>query len=146
MTGRSLSALGFLQIYRNKRAQQRKFYANIFSEQLFRENICVKFPLLGSFLVINLKKPQSTKWSTCQSFKKFTLIVLLYLIKVIVCRCFLSFFAELRYFHELTIGFQSIEQFVRGYQVFQSSSWLIFRCHQRRWLSTIFPTKGQFIN
>ena len=30
--------------------------------------------MLGSFLVINLKKPQSRKWSTCQSFKKFTLI------------------------------------------------------------------------
>ena len=74
MTGRSLSALGFLQIYRNKRAQQRKFYAYIFSEQLFEENICLKFPLLGSFLVINLKKPQSKKWSTCQSFLNFTLI------------------------------------------------------------------------
>ena len=40
LTGRSLSALGFLQIYRNKRAQQRKFYAYIFSEQLFGENVC----------------------------------------------------------------------------------------------------------
>ena len=34
------------------------------------KNICLKFLLLGSFLVINLKKPQSRKWSTCQSFKK----------------------------------------------------------------------------
>ena len=40
---------------------------------MFRENICVKFPLLGSFVAINLKKPQSRKWSTCQSFKIFTL-------------------------------------------------------------------------
>ena len=75
MTGRSLFALGFLHIYRNKRAQQQIFYAFIFSEQLFRENICLKFPLLGSFVVINLKKPQSRKWSTCQSLKKFTLVV-----------------------------------------------------------------------
>ena len=59
--GRSLSPLGFLQIYRNKRAQQRKFYAYTFSEEFFRENICLKFPLLGSFLVINLKKPKSRK-------------------------------------------------------------------------------------
>ena len=43
----------FLQIYRNKRAQQRNFYAYIFSEQLFGENICLKFPVLGSFLVID---------------------------------------------------------------------------------------------
>ena len=43
------------------------------AEQLFGENICLEFPLLGSFLVINLKKPQSRKWSTCQSFKKITL-------------------------------------------------------------------------
>ena len=68
MTDRSLSALGFLQLYRNKRAQQRKFYAYIFGE-----NICLKFPLLGSFFAINLKKPQSRKWSICQSFKKITL-------------------------------------------------------------------------
>ena len=61
MTGRSLSALGFLQIYRNKRAEQRKFYAYIFSEQLFGENICLKFPLLGSFIAINLKKPQTSQ-------------------------------------------------------------------------------------
>ena len=44
-----------------------------FSEQLFGENICLKFPLLVSFLVIILKKLQSRKWSTYQSFKKFTL-------------------------------------------------------------------------
>ena len=76
MTDRSLSTLEFLQIYRNKRAQQWKFYAYIFSEQLFGENICLKFSLLCSFLVINLKKPQSRKWwSSCQSFKKFTLIL-----------------------------------------------------------------------
>ena len=67
LTGRSLSALGFLQIYRNKRAQQRKFYAYIFSEQLFGENICLEFQLLGTFLVINLKKPHIRKWSTCRS-------------------------------------------------------------------------------
>ena len=66
LTGQSLSALGFLQIYRNKRAQQQKFYGYIFSEQLFGENI--------SAVAINLKKPQSRKWSTCQSFKKFTLV------------------------------------------------------------------------
>ena len=76
MTGRSLSALGFLQIYRNKRAQQRKFYAYIFSEQLFGEKNCLKFPLLGSFLVIKLKKPQSRKWSICQSLKILTLILI----------------------------------------------------------------------
>ena len=57
----SLSALGFLQIYRNKRAQQRKFYTYIFSEQLFGENICLKFPQFGSFVAIDLKKPQSRK-------------------------------------------------------------------------------------
>ena len=77
MTGRSLSALGFLQIYRNKTAQHGNF-THIFSRnnssEQFGENICLKFPMLGSFLVINLKKPQSRKWSTCQSFKKFTLI------------------------------------------------------------------------
>ena len=70
-TGRSLFALGFLQIYHKKRAQQRKFSANIFSEQLFRENICVKFSLLGSFVVINLKKPQKRKWSTFSSISFF---------------------------------------------------------------------------
>ena len=61
--------MGFLQIYRNKRAPQRKFCAYIFSEQLFAENIFLKFPLLGSFVAINLKKRQSRKWSTCQSLK-----------------------------------------------------------------------------
>ena len=66
--------MGFLQIYRNKRAQQRKFYAYIFSEQFFGENICIKFPLLGSFVAMNLKKPQSRKLSTCQSWINFTLI------------------------------------------------------------------------
>ena len=35
---------------------------------------CLKFSLLDYFLLINLKKPQSRKWSTCQSFKIFTLI------------------------------------------------------------------------
>ena len=66
--------MGFLQIYRKKRAQQWKFYPYIFSEQLFGENICLKFPLLGSFLAMNLKKPQSRKLSTCQSKIKYTLI------------------------------------------------------------------------
>ena len=75
MKGWSLFALGFLQIYRNKRAQQRKFHAYIFSEQLFGENICLKFPLLGCFLEINLKKPQSRKWSTSQSLEKITLVL-----------------------------------------------------------------------
>ena len=46
-------------------------------EQLFGENICLKFPLLSSFVAINLKKPQSRTWSTCQSFKKFTLNLVL---------------------------------------------------------------------
>ena len=35
--------------------------SDIFSEQLFRENICAKFPLLGSFVAINLKKPDLSK-------------------------------------------------------------------------------------
>ena len=67
--------MGFLQIYGNKRARLRKFYAYIFSEQFFGENLCVKFPLLGSFVAINLKKPQSRKWLTCQSLKNFTLVI-----------------------------------------------------------------------
>ena len=70
----TLSRFGFLQIYRNKRAQQRKFYPYIFSVQLFGENICLKFPLLGSFVAIHLRKPQSRKCSTCQSLKNFTLV------------------------------------------------------------------------
>ena len=39
MTGRSLSALGLLQIYRNKRAQQRKFYAkqNVINLSMFKK-------------------------------------------------------------------------------------------------------------
>ena len=32
-----------------------------------------KYLLLGSFVAINLKNPQSRKWSTCQSLKNFTL-------------------------------------------------------------------------
>ena len=61
------------QISLNGEIGHRPFYAYIFSEKLFGENICLIIGLLGSFLATNLKKPQSRKLSTCQSKIKYTL-------------------------------------------------------------------------
>ena len=52
LTGRSLSALGFLQIYRNKRAQQRKFYAYMyyyFLGTIVRRKYLPKISAVGLF-------------------------------------------------------------------------------------------------
>ena len=74
MTGRTLSCFGFLQIYRNKRAQQRKFLS-IFSRNDCSDKIFVKkFPLLGSFLAINLNKLQTRRCLACQSYMNLTLV------------------------------------------------------------------------
>ena len=42
-------------------------FRHIFSRTIVQRKICLLFPLLGSFVVINLKKPQTRKYSTCES-------------------------------------------------------------------------------
>ena len=47
--GRSLSALGFLQIFSNKRAQQLKFYTNIFFRTIVSRKYLLKISAVGLF-------------------------------------------------------------------------------------------------
>ena len=62
----------FLQIYRNKRAQQWKFYAYIFSEQLFGENICLfKISAVGLFSCDKFEETPKQKVIDLSKLKEF---------------------------------------------------------------------------
>ena len=52
MTGWSISALGFLQFYRNKRAQQRKFYSRNNCSEKISSPIFIKFVYLNCLAYI----------------------------------------------------------------------------------------------
>ena len=67
LTGRTLSCFGFLQIYRNKSAQQMKFLGIYFFGIIITRKYAKKFPLLGTFVAIDLKKPETGKCPACQS-------------------------------------------------------------------------------
>ena len=78
LTGQTLSCLGFLKIYCNKRAQQRKFnsenfwYIHIFWEQSYRENMPM-ISTVGLFCWDKFEKTTNKKCPSCQSYLNLTL-------------------------------------------------------------------------